>query len=92
VENEHFSFSSILIDSKGLPRSLRYLLASSGVTDAYTLCKALYKHYTTISTELANRYLKENGFGAKMPTVNESEENLPNSLPFLSRIRRGPVD
>jgi len=45
--------------------------------------------YATVSPELASRYLKENGFGAKMPTAKESEEKLTDPLPFLSRIRKG---
>jgi site-specific recombinase XerD len=44
--------------------------------------------YATVSPELANRYLKENGFGTKTPTAEVSEEKRLNSLPFLSRIKK----
>jgi site-specific recombinase XerD len=48
--------------------------------------------YATVSPELANRYLRENGFGSKIPTIEEPKEKLSNSLPFLSRIGKGVCD
>jgi site-specific recombinase XerD len=45
--------------------------------------------YATVSPELANRYLEKNGFGSKIPIVNEFVENAQAKLPFLSRIGKG---
>jgi site-specific recombinase XerD len=41
--------------------------------------------YATVSPALANRYLKENGFGAKLPAAEDIENKLPDSLSFLSK-------
>jgi site-specific recombinase XerD len=42
--------------------------------------------YATVTPELASRYLREKGFSAKMPKVEESHAA---SLPFLSKITKG---
>jgi len=43
--------------------------------------------YATVTPELANRYLSENGFGSKIPTSKESCVSPIASLPFLTRIK-----
>jgi site-specific recombinase XerD len=41
--------------------------------------------YATVTPELANRYLKEKGFGAKVPKAEESDKQAWQSLPFLAK-------
>ena len=44
--------------------------------------------YATVTPELANRYLKERGFGAKAPNVEEYKTLVVPALPFLT-TRKG---
>lgn len=45
--------------------------------------------YATITPELANKYLREKGFSAKLPKATEIIESHAASLPFLSKISKG---
>jgi site-specific recombinase XerD len=45
--------------------------------------------YATVTPELANKYLREKGFGAKIPKITENPESRTTLLPFLSKISKG---
>ena len=45
--------------------------------------------YATVTPVLANKYLREKGFGLKMPDPIETKASITDSLTFLSKIPKG---